>query len=846
MEIDLIAKHKYRNETLYVECKAKEKVKSDELSKFCFNVEFKEANFGYFFRTQDLESQAGALLDEIRKKEKYKNLTFFEPTDIIKQLSDANFIFEPASKLKNFRISKKFLAVTYFGDYLIYIIDESNLIPTKFIVVDAQNNDIFIDEENIRLLKDEIEEIKNLILIENAVASSSNANQIEVENISEVQESEYWFDYLPASSERKHFVGRDVIRTLILEYFKEIQTNKSQKRIFFLNGKSGWGKSSLILEIKGRCRNKHYKNKFFALAIDTRSATSDNFVALSFNKIINSAYEHNFLNRDIFDQPISFTSNTDLFSSASIKTLLQKLESEDKYLVLIFDQFEDVFRKKNYFKSFYKFLTDITDRKPNLIVGFSWKSDFFVPDDDPNYHYWQQSREQAREFTVGEFGEKEIDGIIGQLEGSIGKIEKEIKNRIKDSSHSLPWLTKKLCIHIFEQVQGGLEKDKLIESNFNIRDLFEKDKEHISGDELTALKYIAQRAYEGNFFDISEVGDSINNKTIDSLIHKRLIIKSGANFNIYWDIFRDYLVTNVIPPIGETYLLRQGVNLCLEVFLLFENSDKKETVESLLNKHSKNIGKTTIENTLIELRNFGLVQKNDEFYSIAKKDVEISKVGFIKYTTEKLKNYTPYLTLKKLNLNKISKDDVLKILKQIYKQQFKDDTLDGYAKNTINWFLLSELDIKSKIVEPKKGRGLGNSYKHYSKDTPLSERDSVLPNRSINEITKALELYASKSKITNVNVFSDLRLLGIVDAKKQLTKFGLDLINKNDSQQKNILTKKILELPKMKELEKILADTPPMKLDDVLKKFPSDFFHGQKLATKKVAARKAISWLKLL
>ena len=529
MEIDLLADHKHKKETLYVECKAKEKVSSDELTKFCFNTLHKKVDTGYFFRTNELEFQAGALLRELKSDERYNHITFFEPPDIIKILSDARLIFEPTSKIISFVISKKFLAITYFGDFFIYIIDESNLIPSKFIVVDAQRNESFIDEEKIRLLKDEIEEIKNLTLIENANENVKNTNQIEIENISEVQESENWFDYLPASSERKHFVGRDSIRTQILEYFKEIQTNKSQKRIFFLNGKSGWGKSSLILEIKGRCRNKHYKNKFFALAIDTRSATSDNFVALSFNKIINSAYEDKFLNRDMFDQPISFTSNTDLFSSASIKTLLQKLESEDKYLVLIFDQFEDVFRKKNFFKSFYKFLTDVTDRKPNLIVGFSWKSEFFVPSEDPNYHYWQQSREQAKEFTVGEFGEKEIDGIIGQLEGSIGKIEKEIKNRIKDSSHSLPWLTKKLCIHIFEQVnEFGLEKDKLIESNFNIRDLFEKDKEQISGDELTALKYIAQRAYEGNFFDISEVGDSINNKTIDSLIHKRLIIKSRS------------------------------------------------------------------------------------------------------------------------------------------------------------------------------------------------------------------------------------------------------------------------------------------------------------------------------
>ena len=161
--------------------------------------------------------------------------------------------------------------------------------------------------------------------------------------------------------------------------------------------------------------------------------------------------------------------------------------------------------KKDLFKSFYKFLSDVTDKKPNLIVGFSWKSEFFIPNDDPAYFYWQQAKEQSREFIIGEFGEKEIDGIIRQLEQSIGKLDKEIKNRIKESSQGLPWLTKKLCIHIYEQIQSGLKKDKLIESNLNIKDLFEKDKERIESEELKGLKLIAQKAFDGDFFEISNV-----------------------------------------------------------------------------------------------------------------------------------------------------------------------------------------------------------------------------------------------------------------------------------------------------------------------------------------------------
>src|SRR5690606_6686867 len=149
----------------------------------------------------------------------------------------------------------------------------------------------------------------------------------------------------------------------------------------------------------------------------------------------------------------------------------------------------------------------------------------------------------------------------------------------------------------------------------NIIDLFRKDEERLSSKELKAIKVIAKKAYDGSFFDETEVGDIIESETISSLLHKRLIIRSGANYNIYWDIYRDYLVTGNIPIIGESYLLRQGVNLCLEVFLLFE-SKKTETLDSLLQKHPKGIGAETLYNILIELRNLGLIQKNEEYYCL--------------------------------------------------------------------------------------------------------------------------------------------------------------------------------------------------------------------------------------
>jgi len=839
MELDLIAEHKYENINLYVECKAKEKVTSIELRTFFANVYHHKADKGYFFRTQELEFDAGGLLSEYREDERYKNLTFLEPDEIIRLLVESKMIFEPTHNIASYIISKKILAVTYFGDFFVYLVNESNLYPTKFIVVNAKENFSEVGKDIVSLLAEKIDELKSLEPITNIVVPIQKESKTKkdnlVETISEVQESENWYDPLPASS--KDFVGRDSIRTQILEYFKEIQTGKTQKRIFYLNGKSGWGKSSLVLEIKGRCRNKHYKNKFFAIAIDTRSATSDNFVALSFNKLIKSAYQNYFIDSNIFNQDISFTSSVDLLSSDTILALLQLLKEENKFLVLIFDQFEDVFRKNDLFKSFYKFLSDVTDKKPNLIVGFSWKTEIIIPIENDAYPLWHQAKEQAREFTISEFGEKEINGIIKQLEQSIGKLDKDIKNRIRESSQGLPWLTKKLCIHIYEQIQfGGLKKDKLIESNLNIKDLFEKEKERILPDEQKALKLIAQRGYDGNFFEVSEVGETIESKIIDSLIHKRLIIKSGTNYNIYWDIFRDYLVTSNIPPIGESFLLRQGVNLCLEVFLLFKSNSVTETIDTLLQKHPKKIGLTTLENILIELRNFGLVQKNDEFYTIAKDNINVSKDGFIDFVTQKFLNYTPYIVLKRINPASITKDDITSVLKGIFKQEYQEKTWEAYSLNLINWFLLSKLDIKSKIIEPKKGRG--------AKSKLLLATNNAVPRSSVNEVIALLKGIKSPSFTIKSKYYRDLILLGIVNENRNLTNFANKVLDLNEVEQIAILKDKINAIPKMTELKNILIGNNKVKAKELLQLLPDDFFEGKETSSKLIYATTAITWLK--
>lgn len=838
MEIDLIANHKHKEEEIYVECKAKEKVSSDELSKFAFNVNHKKADGGYFFRTKELEYQAGALLKEMKDDDRYNHLTFFEPNQIIQILKDSNVINEPNSKLAKYTISKRILAVTHLGDFFIYLIDSSSALPTHFLAINAVNNEVEIEQDAYDRLTKKIEEIKNLkkVDIQFDSEASFQDSTLKIESISEVQESENWYDYLPASAKNKHFVGRDKIRTSILQYFTQIHKGDSHKRIFYLNGKSGWGKSSLVLELKNRCLNKHYKKRFYSVAVDTRSAISNNFVALSFRKLIDSARKDLFISTNMFTEDISFTSITDLLSSPPILSLINQLKTENKFLVLIFDQFEDVFRKKDLFKTFYKFLSDISDKKPNIIIGFSWKTEIIIPIDHEAYHYWQQAKEQAREFNIGEFGEKEIDGVIKQLEDSVGELENTIKNRIKESSQGLPWLTKKLCIHIHEQIQNSVNKEALVESNLNIQDLFEKDVETLNADELQALRVIAKRAYDGYFFDESEVGEIISNSIIAALLHKRLIIRSGANYNIYWDIFRDYLVTGDIPTIGESYLLRQMVTSCLDIFLLFEAS-KPETVESLILKHEKTIGEDALYNILIELRNIGLVKKTGETY-IVKNELTITKQSFVNYITEKFANYTPVLQLSKIEKERISKDDITEILKQIFKQNFQDNTWDAYAKTLISWIMQTNLDIKEKIIEPRKGRGT------ISKKIILENPEDLLPRTSLKEILGLIPSLVFGSEEIEPKYYRDLMLVGIYDENYELTTFGNNLIFKSYENALLDVKKNVMRLPKMKTINEIYLKNNKLKSKELIEQLPDGFFAGDKLSTKSIYASKALTWIK--
>lgn len=331
MEIDLIAKHRDRSETAYIECKARERLESDDIKRFVFNVGHREANYGYFISTIEFGHQVAGLIEDMKGKEKYANLHFWGPDKIFELLESAKTITLLDFSDIKYTITKTILSYTYFGTFYILILMK-NTIPSQFCVYDAKKAFPIQDNDIIEKLKNNIPEIKDLEFLPMPSEDKQRTEKEFRETVAEVQESENWYDYLPSST--KHFIGRKDLITNLFNFLNQVSSKKTSRRIFYIDGKSGWGKSSLITDLRGRSKNNRYRNRYFVLAVDARSVSSSNFVALAFNKLVENAIKSGFLRPTLFNQKLDIISGFDILGSESIHQLLKDIENQKKTLII--------------------------------------------------------------------------------------------------------------------------------------------------------------------------------------------------------------------------------------------------------------------------------------------------------------------------------------------------------------------------------------------------------------------------------------------------------------------------------------------------------------------------------
>ena len=636
------------------------------------------------------------------------------------QKTDFTGVLKPRLRT-GYQITKEILALTHFGKFYITLYTGS-VVPSEFSCINATPNSGEVDTECIGRLKNEIEELRDLQHVDIEKSPTLKQPRQEMETISEVTTGENWYDHSPTSE--KYFLGRKNLFKTVFGLFGGVSKGSAEKRVFYIEGKSGWGKSSFIATIRGKARNRRYKNQFFVYAADYRSALSNNFSSIAFSKLIESAAKEGFIPKSVVGSKVNVASTFDILGSNSLLPLFDYLRKNNKVLILVFDQFEDAFRQGTLFKSFYKLLNDANELKENLVVGFSWKSEINIPADHEAYHLWQQAKGNALQINMPEFDLADMRGAIRQLESEINaSLTREFKQKLIEVSQGFPWLMKKLCIHVLEQYRKGISLDLLEQEHMNIKALFQQDLEKLGTEEAKLLKYIAERAYKGNHFDIIYAED--NEDTLKALTNKRLIIRSGTKYNIYWDIFRDYLVEGDVPEIGEIYLLRSYPAQIYD--LLNKISERGSISINELEKAEKGrLGHGTYQNYFRLLKDLGVItpaNKGEVTYD-DDRPYEINDRTLITPTADKFKafihikfkKYRPYVRLVKNKSDKIKFEDVIRVLKESFPgRKYSSATWVTYAQTFEAWLKYANFKLQ---IERSTSRG--SSKLNNPKDRLLS------------------------------------------------------------------------------------------------------------------------------
>lgn len=706
MEIDVEGNRLPDNTPFIGECKAWDvEIPAEPLRDFFGKYSarwFKDKRLqGVFITLSNIGSGARGFYNENIKDNKEINFSLIEEPGLLEQISKSN---KAISEGALHTVVKQVTNKDNFGDaellytnrgffWVQYIIKPAETLPSKVALVDSKGNFI-LDSESVQYIQNLYKQLETYDFINKGARQVKTDSSKEEQIIVKIKGSSSCFEYqFPASPE--FFFGRELSIKECLSSVSDIKTGKTSSKGILVLANSGWGKSSLILKISESLK----KEGILLIPIDSRTATNQEFCLRAVDYAIKETIESKYLSGKRNDFEIG--------GFASLGKTLQKvgveLAKSNKSLLIFFDQFENIFFQKDTLEKIYNLVAVLSEYPPNILVGFSWKSDLISMTEDFPYQLRDGIRNQCRVIELPLFGEAEITAMLKALERQLKiSLKQELSQLIREYSQGYPWSLKKLCAHVIRQCNKGVSQIDLINNMLNVKELFEQDLAELCPEEKDALCSIAKRAP----LSLSEMPEGYSPELLRSLVDKRLVVQIGHKFDIYWDIFKDYLNTGVLP-VEESYILRLTPGSVLKA--LFKIREKKSLNINTAYVDLKYKGQKTVYNVIRELRVLDLIKYQDDEIMLNvnpgdnEKEFDLIVKGHIKAKLRKHKIIDSLLTaLEKEKKKQLPLNLFVKLLEEGYPYIKADSrTWLLYAKNFSTWSDCANLviyDNKKKIV----------------------------------------------------------------------------------------------------------------------------------------------------
>lgn len=635
MQTDIYVKDLMTGKRGLVECKFQEKdIDPKIIHQLISQAQYEEVELAYLISTSELTPKAKAVIEFIQnqnqqeKNNKHFDFVFLgsdKLADLFIKINNFQLPNFEKFNINTYKIDKLTLLLTHTKDFF-WIADEigQDGDVNRAIIFSITNNNLSIDEWKQYFYQHNLYWASlDLAVVDNRKNILQDNTSIEKNDIiiSAINEADSFDDYhRPCRPE--DFFGMKNTQDTFWDFINKVRDQKTKLRVVCFPGITGIGKSSLVLKLASDCLSiPEYHNSFYIYHVDVTSvdpSQSNIFIPRVITKALQTAINNKFI--DLQNHKIYTIFEPPFLSNPSIQLALDNLKKNNRVLIIFFDQFEEIIIKDNLsslFDVFKRLGYEIDGLKENIILGFCWRTDINIPMEDSRYHSWQELGKIRKDIEFDNFTYQDSLKLLerfSQYLNQNGKgLDPKIKKWLSENCQNLPWLLKKLCGDIYnqniEQIQMPSINKKLI-TKFDIQKFFESDLQRYvnkNPENYSCLEYIAKQSP----VPIIEVCHKFNSDVINSLVRAKLVIETGQNYKIYWDIFREFFMDGTLPKITITYRPRTRISTLFKVFRIINPTT---TLLELVDKTQYQ--KSTVKNAIQDLQNFFQVERDTKNHQI--------------------------------------------------------------------------------------------------------------------------------------------------------------------------------------------------------------------------------------